>query len=759
VEAIAIVGMACRFPKAPDCESFWKLLRAGKDAVVPTPAARWDAAALYDPDPERPGKMNTRWGGFLDHVDQFDRGFFKMSSQEANHLDPQQRLLLELAWEAFEDSGQPVDHLRSQAVGVFVGLTNFDYLRMALSDLDLVDGYSLTGGGLGMAANRLSYHLDLCGPSMAIDTACSAGLVAVHLACQSVQRGECALALAGGVSLMLSPAPILAFAKMKVLSPDGCCRAFDAKANGFVFGEGGGLIVLKPLAQAEADRDTVYAVIRGSAVNHNGRSSKLLAPHGPSQQAVVRQALANAGVAPAQLRYVEAHGTGSPMGDAIEAQALGAVLAPRRGQYDRCRVGSVKTNLGNLGPAGGVAGLIKVALAIKHRELPASLHFRQGNPLIPFERLPIEVQHSLGPWPDGSGPLLAGVSAFGAGGTNAHLIIEEPPLRGSTPHTQGARCLSHAPEAARAFLLPLSAATPQALVELTCAFRDSLESNSPEDPSLADVCYTASVRRSPHLHRLAVVGRSRAEVAHQLGAFLEDRQGASNIPVGQRPTRLPRLAFVFSDCGSPWPGMGLRLLAQPVFRASLEECDRCLRDLAPWSLFDILTGSSPESRLQEPSIAGPVLFALQVAAAALWRSWGIVPDAVIGYGSGEIAAAHFRGGVSLPEAIQVAFHGLTHLTGEAQALDRLLAEQYGLLLEISPHSVMAGVVGEALRARGLKGMVLPSSQRGQEEDSAMLTTLGTLFTRGWPVRWHGLYPAGHLAPLPSYPWQRERCWL
>ncbi len=540
MEPIAVIGMACRFPEAPDCGSFWKLLRDGVDAVVETPADRWDAAAFYDPDPGAAGKMNSRWGGFLKGIDRFDADFFKMTAREASLVDPQHRLLLELAWEALEDAGQPADRLAGSPVGVFVGMTNFDYLRLSLRDPLRVDSYSLAGGGLGLAANRISYQFDVCGPSMACDTACSSGLVAIHQACRSLERGETILALAGAVSLMLSPEPLIAFAKMKALSPDGRCRAFDADANGFVFGEGAGVVVLKPLARALADGDAVHAVVRGGAVSHNGKSYKLIAPRGPAQQAVVGNALADAGVAPARVRYVEANGTGSPLGDSMEAQALGAVLAPGRDPANRCRIGSVKTNLGNLGPAGGMAGFIKVVLALRHRQLPASLHFRRPNPLIPFARLPLEVQQEWGPWPEGPGPLLAGVSAFGVGGTNAHLVLEEAPILARV--VDSGQGMVPPP----ACVLPLSAANPQALAEMAAVYRDWLQTPDPEAPPLWDVCYTAAVRRSAQTHRLAVIGNSREEIACQLRAALDGETG-EGIARGRRQAQMASHDVDFTD--------------------------------------------------------------------------------------------------------------------------------------------------------------------------------------------------------------------
>ncbi|RKH45034.1 hypothetical protein D7X12_09075, partial [Corallococcus sicarius] len=444
-EPIAIIGMGCRFPGAQNPQAFWRLLLEGQDAIREVPADRWDLGEYYDPDPTAAGKMTTRWGGFLDQVDRFDRSFFGLSPREASRMDPQQRLLLEVAWEALEDAGLPAERLAGSRTGVFVGISTSDFGAMQLTSRGLADAYAGTGGALSIAANRISYVLDLRGPSLAVDTACSSSLVATHLACRSLRAGESTVALVGGVNVMLSPALTVNFSKAGFMAPDGRCKAFDASANGYVRGEGAGVIVLKPLSRALADGDTIHAVIRGSAVNQDGRSNGLTAPNRFAQEAVLRAAYRDAGVAPSQVQYIEAHGTGTSLGDPIEAQALGAVLAEGRSPEAPCAIGSVKSNIGHLEAAAGLAGIIKVALSLRHGMVPASLHFQTPNPHIPFAELPLRVQDRLLPWPVASGPRLAGVSSFGFGGTNAHVVLEahdasparrEPGPRGHGPGQQ-----------------------------------------------------------------------------------------------------------------------------------------------------------------------------------------------------------------------------------------------------------------------------------------------------------------------------------
>jgi len=639
-QPIAIIGLGCRFPGAENPAALWQVLRDGVDVIREVPAERFDVAAFYDPDPSVPGKMNTRWGGFLEQVDRFDADFFGISPREAARMDPQQRLLLEVAWEALADGGQVPGQLAGSRTGVFIGIATNDYGRMQWQALEQIDAYAGTGNALSIAANRLSYLFDFRGPSLAIDTACSSSLVAVHLACASLRRGETTLALAGGVNLILSPAIAINFTKAGAMAPDGRCKAFDARADGYVRSEGAGVVLLKPLAAAVADGDPIYAVIRGSAVNQDGRSNGLMAPNPGAQEAVLREAYRQAGVSPGEVDYVEAHGSGTLLGDPIEAQALGAVLAEGRPPERPCALGAVKTNLGHLEAAAGIAGLIKVALALHHRELPPSLHFQSPNPLIPFDALPLRVQTALTPWPRQDRPALAGVSAFGFGGTNAHVVLEAAPA---------AVAAAVQAEPAGTSVLPLSARTPTALRSLARAYQ-ALLATPDAAAALPDLCYSASVRRAHHQHRLAVTGASAAELSLGLETFLE-------APTGPTPPASHRgkLVFVFPGQGGQWFGMARRLLArEPVFRAVIERCDRLMRPYGDWSLLAELSATDEDgSRLTQVEVLQPALFALQIALAALWRWWGIEPQTVVGHSLGEVAAAVVAGILSEEDAVRV----------------------------------------------------------------------------------------------------------
>ena len=631
------------FPGADDPASFWRLLRDGADTIREVPPDRWDAMAYFDPDPSAPGKAASRWGGFLDQIDRFDPFFFGISPGEAERMDPQQRLLMELAFEAFEDAGYSRRRLAGSRTGVLVGASVNEYGMLLHGRHELLNGHSGTGAALAIAANRISYFFDLHGPSMVVDTACSSSLTAVHLACRSLRGGECDLAIAGGVNLILSPAHSIAFTKAGVLAPDGRCKPFDAGADGYVRGEGGGLVVLKPLDRAEADGDPIYAVIRGSAVSQDGRTNGLMAPSREAQEVVLRAAYQDAGISPAEIQYVEAHGTGTLLGDSMEAGALGAVLAPGRAGAP-CALGSVKSNVGHLEAAAGAAGLIKVALALGHRALPPSLHFLSPNPHVPFEALGLRVQHALTPWPEHSGPALAAVSSFGFGGTNVHMVLQEAPSAGwRLP-------VGSAPAAC---LVPLSAHSREALAAVAQRFRDFAGEAAEFPPSIAELSGSA-MRRTQLDHRLGVIARSKEEFAERLDDFLAGRDHPEVVYGGHADGGKRRLAFVFSGQGSQWHGMGRELFrTEPIFRTELERCDEALRSELGWSILERLLHDGTGAELTDIDVVQPALFAVQVALAGLWRAWGVEPDLVVGHSMGEAAAAHVSGGLSLEDAVRV----------------------------------------------------------------------------------------------------------
>ncbi len=628
-EPIAIIGIGCRFPGGvTDAGSFWSLLESGRDAITEIPPDRFDVDAFFDPTPATPGKIMSRWGGFIADIDRFDAAAFGISPREAERLDPQQRLLLEVSAEALADAGVPVERLAGSQTGVFVGVWLSDYEARLFDEPRDVDFYMTTGSGRYSASGRLSYAFGFQGPSLTVDTACSSSLVAVHLACRSLWAGDCTVALAGGANVILQPHITIAYSQSRMMAPDGRCKFGDSRADGYVRSDGAGVVVLKPLGAALADGDPIYAVIRGGAVNNDGRTSGFMTtPGSAGQEEMLRKAYADAGVAPGRIRYVEAHGTGTRAGDPVEIGALGQVLAEGRPAGAHCRVGSVKTNIGHTEGAAGVAGLIKVALALHHDHLPASLNCLALNPEIPWPDLPVELQREPGAWPEGSGPKLAGVSAFGIAGTNAHVVLEEAPTQnvGRTA-------------APSAYLLPLSAQSPEALQAVALQYQDVLRT-----ADAADVCYTAAVRRSHHEYRHAIVGRSAAELARGLAETPTDTLEATR---GR-----PRIVFVFPGQGSQWAGMGRDLLAQsPVFRTALEECDAALRPYTDWSLLDQLTAADANARLDEIDVIQPTLFALEVALAAVWQDWGVRPDAVVGHSMGEAAAAYVSGALSLADA-------------------------------------------------------------------------------------------------------------
>ncbi|HEU5229536.1 MAG TPA: type I polyketide synthase, partial [Ktedonobacteraceae bacterium] len=643
MEAIAIIGMGCRFPGAPNLRAFWQLMCDGRDAITEVPADRYDIDLVYDPRPGTPGKVMSRWGGFLDQVDQFDAAFFGLSPREAARMDPQHRLLLEVAWEAMEDAGLVPGQISDAIAGVFIGIITGDYWDQQFRDPADLDVYSTAGSARSGAAGRISYALGLQGVSVALDAACSSSLVAVHLACQSLRAGSCTMALAGGVNVILNPDHTIGFSQGRMMAPDGHCKAFDAQADGYVRSEGAGVVVLKPLARALADGDPIHAVIRGSAANNDGHSELFMAPSVKGQQAVLNQAYRDAAIDPLHVQYVEAHGTGTSVGDPVELKALGSVLCAERSATHPLLVGSVKTNIGHTEGAAGLAGLIKTALCLKHKAIPPNLHFHKPNPAIPWQDYALMIPTQLMLWPESDNPRRAGVSSFGIAGTNAHIVLEEAPQPdGPNP---GSAC------DASPYLLPLSAHTARGLKELTNNYRAYLEGEESSNQTLNDICYTASLRRTHHDYRLAVIGSDRQEIRDKLVIFQRNEAALEASRFGHIANRAHKIVWIFPGQGSQWLGMGRDLLEQePVFRAAIEACDRVMRKYVEWSLLDALQVDQERSRQHEVDVIQPLLFAIEVALASLWRSWGIEPDAVVGHSMGEVAAAYVAGALSLNDA-------------------------------------------------------------------------------------------------------------
>ena len=669
-EPIAIVGLGLRLPgEARDESSLWQMLADGVDTVSEVPRDRWDLDAYYDLDPDKPGKMNTRFGAFLRGVDLFDAEFFGISPREAISMDPQHRLLMETVWEALENAAICPARLAGTQTGVFIGCSNSDYWRMVYADEERIDAYSALGNAFSVAAGRLSYFLGVHGPCLAVDTACSASLVAVHLACQSLRSGECTLALAAGVNLILSPEASINFSKSRMLAPDGHCKTFDERADGYVRGEGCGVVALKTLSAAQADGNRILAVIRGSAVNQDGRSGGLTAPNGPAQEAVIRAALIAAGVAPDEVSYLETHGTGTSLGDPIEVRAASAVLCKNRPGEFPLAIGSIKTNIGHLEAAAGVAGLLKVVLALQKKQIPPHLHLTKKSPYIDWDSLPIVIPTSLTPWIPVNGKRIAGLSSFGFSGTNVHVILEEAPAAIQQP-TATQRPIH---------LLTLSGKSDKALDVLVHDFSIRLE-NAGAD-ALADICYSANVGRSHFTHRVAVLGENTDQMRNGLLRFA-NRETTINVAGGEiNGLSFPPVAFMFTGQGSQYIGMGRELYnTSPTFRRVMDRCDEILRPHLERPLLSVLypeTGDVPV--LDHTSYTQPALFATEYALAALWRSWGVQPAFVMGHSVGEYVAACVAGVFSLEDGL------------------RLIAERGRLMQSLPAGGRMAAVFAERQR--------------------------------------------------------------
>ena len=635
---IAVVGIGCRLPGAIHSpQDFWQALLAGTDAISTLPPGRWDGFAERD-DPAL--ARVPRHGGFLDDVAGFDAAFFGIAPNEAAAMDPQQRLLLEVARESLEHAAIPAGSLAGSRTGVFVGISGNEYARLTTAALDAVEAWSAPGAALSIAANRLSYALDLRGPSLAIDTACSSSLVAVHHAVRSLGSGECDTALAGGVNVLLSPALTLGFARSGALAPDGRCKAFDAAADGMVRAEGCAVVVLRRLADAEAAGDRVLAVIRASAVDSDGRSNGLLAPNGQAQRALLAEAYGRRVVPGALVDYVEAHGTGTALGDPIEAGALGEVLGRGREPDEPLLIGSVKTNLGHLEAAAGITGLIKTVLALHHGVLPPQLHFATASPHIDFDALGLRVVTAAEPWPRYSGTAVAGVSAFGFGGTNAHVVLEEYRRGSGRGYRHGAA--RPWPAAANApSVLALDASTPERLREDAADLAAWLDSARGKRVPVGDVARTLAGRLGKGTHRAATVARTREQAVEALDRMAAGRPHPTTV-TGSARTGSGRPVYVFSGYGSQWSGMARRLLdEEPVFAESIDRLEPLLSQHAGG--LSLRAHLEPGAAFDRPSVVQPVLFGVQVALADLWWSHGVRPAAVIGHSMGEIAAAVVAG--------------------------------------------------------------------------------------------------------------------
>lgn len=717
-EPIAVIGIGCRFPGIHDLTTFWEVLEKGMNTITEVPKERWDIEKWYDENPEAPGKMNSRWGGFLDNIEKFDPEFFGISPREALSIDPQQRILLEITWEALERAGLSEMQLKGSDMGVYIGLASNEYQMRAMSDAEKINAYSLLGTAHSAMVGRLSYFLGLHGPNMPVDTACSSSLVAIHLACQAIRLGECTTAIAGGVNLILEPQGTVYFSKLQALSPTGRCRTFDAAADGYVRSEGGGVVILKRLSKVLEDKDPIFAVIKGSAVNQDGSSQGFTAPNGPAQEAVIAKALRQASLDPAAVDYVETHGTGTPLGDPIEVQALHRAYGKKRSSENPLIIGSVKSNFGHTEGAAGVAGLIKAILSLQKQLIPPSLCSENLNRHISWESINVRVSKKLNPWSNSDGKSrIAAVSSFGFSGTNAHMILEE------SPEIAASRTLSYP---ISLLLLPLSAQTPKALSDLIHAyniyFKNQLDQSVVRD-RLANICYTAQCGRTHFKYRAAFIGASHAEMIQRLSQW--------NSETVILPAKTGKdIIFTAGDPDSFLPQMGHELFkTQPVFSQALLMCEKEILKTSEFVLTDFLYKEFTADKKQiSRLLIEAVVFSIEYALAALWRAWGVRPKAVVGYES--YAASCIAGTSSIEENLELILKGQSPYKNDRK---KITNQENEIFISL-----------------------------GDNTWEALLTVLSTLYVNQTAIDWDQFNRPNDrrkIASLPTYPFQRRRYWL